>query len=122
MEVEHRRRFREQTFARLDNRHVHAAAPVAPQDLAERLHALEPAPDDHHPRGLSTFGEPLEAPADAVALLDGLEGERVLDDTLNAPGRVHPSQRHDQCVVADGGPTPGRDRALDRVDLRYRVA
>jgi hypothetical protein len=85
VDVERRQRFRDQTLARLDNRDVHSAASVAAQDLAERLHALELAPDDHHPRGLPALGEPFEAPADAVALIDGLEGMRVLDDTANAP-------------------------------------
>jgi hypothetical protein len=121
--VEHRRRFREQPLSRIGERHVHAAESVSTQDLAECLYALQTASDDHHPRRLAACSEPLEAPADAVALRDGLEGERVLDDTRNPPGRVHSAERHDQHLVAQvGAPTPHRDGAPDGIDPRDRIA
>ncbi len=123
MGVEGRRGLWEKTLSRFDERDVQAAVPVAPQDLTERLHALEPAPDDHHPRGLAARGETGEALADAVALLDRLEGKRVLEDPRDATGRIHAAERDDQGVVADRLATTLRcDRAPDRVDLRHRIA
>jgi hypothetical protein len=121
--VERRRGLREETLSRFDERDVQAAVPVTPQDLPERLHALEPAPDDHHPRGLAARGETGEALADAVALLDRLEGKRVLEDPRDAAGRIHTAERDDQGVVADRLATTLRfDRAPDRVDLRHCIA
>ena len=60
---------------------------MAAQDLAERLDAFEPAPDDHDLAPAATRGDLGETLADARALVHRLERVRVLRDAFGADSR-----------------------------------